>query len=180
MRSFSSIALAIMLCAVSIPAQADDTDPAPSNVRITFSIGYSPGETERSPRSYTLVAPLNGRASTTVGARVPIPTRAEAAGENDDGRAGMVTSYTYQSVGFSTNLDTALVEGGAIRITGFVELSRLRAGEESRGATDHPVVDAIEQRFDVVVDGGAQIRLLEVDEPGSGITIDLDATVLDS
>jgi len=157
------------------PARA----PAGRNVQVTITIGDVEEGAGVVVRKYRMLARDGApRARMLMGWRTPIPTARAAA----DGSADApVTTYVYQNVGLTAQVETRVLEGGHIALDGVIELSAVRAilpGLEV--PANMPIIGTFQQELSVVLDAGKPLRVAEVPDPEGGtLYLELTASVLD-
>jgi hypothetical protein len=175
-RSVSLVAallVALFLTATAAGAQSD----ANYNVRLTFTAGTLDGtkkENKVPAKSLSLVVTSDGPPATLLtGSRVPIPTTEIA---TTDQGVVPVTSYTYQNIGFSAEVEARILPNGWIEVRASVEDSWIEPGTED----DHPVVQTRHQRIGVVLQDGAGLEIARSTDADDRIRwVDVTAEILD-
>lgn len=155
---------------------AGDEQSRPSAIRITLTVEQDQPEDGVAQRTYELLAPLKGNASIVHGDRVPIPVDArEPDQKNQMSRA---TRFSYQDVGFTAKVETRPLEGDRVRLSGYLDISRVRA-DPGRSSMP-PVIETVNQRFDLVLPRSGKVRLLEASTGRSRtISVDLETELLE-
>jgi hypothetical protein len=175
-RSVSLVAallVALFLTATAAGAQSD----ANYNVRLTFTAGVLDGtkKAEKVPaKNLSLVVTSDGPPATLLtGSRVPIPTTEIEATEQG---VVPVTSYVYQNIGFSAEVEARILPNGWIDVRASVEDSWIEPGTED----DHPVVQTRHQRIAVVLQDGSALEIARsTDENDRVRWVDVKAEILD-
>ncbi len=72
-----------------------------------------------------------------------------------------VTSFTYQQVGFSANINVGFNEDGSIELRGRIEDSSLT---ETPAADGRPFIQSMEQSFSLTLLDGEPVKINRVDE----------------
>jgi hypothetical protein len=169
----AALLVVFFLAAMPIGAQSDAT----YNVRVIFTAGKldATKKEEKVPaKSLSLVVTSGGPpASLLTGSRVPIPNTTVHATE--DGVVP-VTSYTYQNIGFSAEVEALILPNGWIQIRANVEDSWIEPGTED----DQPVVETRHQQINVVLQEGEPIEIVRsTDEDDLIRWVDVKADILD-
>lgn len=147
------------------------------NIKITLTVGDVEADTGPTVRRYTLIARDGGSpASLLMGWRTPIPTTTSS----DDGTAP-VTSYVYQNVGMTANIEARLMKDGRMLISGAVEISGARREAMTGGASlQAPTIGTFQQQLNVLLRAGKPLRVAEVPDPEGGtMYLQLEAEILD-
>lgn len=158
-------------------ALADDPANEPADgkktILVTIRLGHeSPGE---DVQSYQLSAVDGGeRAKLVVGSRVPIPTTTFNTSQTVGGNIVPVTSYTYQSIGFSAEVRAWVSGNGNIRLDANIEDSSL--SPDSKGSTQ-PTVTAVQQRIQTILSAGSPLRL-QREGGGRSSYLEIEASVV--
>ena len=151
-RVFSMVcpALVLALAVSGLPAAGAEANPGSApNVRVTFTLGKVEGKDKKTPlKSFALVVLSGDLSSLLTGARVPIPTT-QAADE------GSVTTYTYQNVGLSAQVEAEVVAGGEVQIKANVEHSWI----DPETKNSQPVVETRHQQIRVSLKDGAALEI---------------------
>ncbi len=162
------------LAPVARAAGGDDATSA-TNVFVTIRIG---GEQDGAPiptRSYSLVGVAGDRPISLLGGeRVPIPTtswNAAAAASNP----APVTSFTYQNVGFTAQVEASMLPDGRIRLFGSIENSQLVPTTVSTAGAQ-PQVATFEQHFLVVVESGEPVRVMNAEGTLRTVWFEIEAS----
>jgi len=168
----AALLVALFLTATTAGAQSD----ASYNVRLTFTAGTLDGtkkEDKIPAKSLSLVVTSGGPPATLLtGSRVPIPTTELHSTDED---VVPVTSYTYQNIGFSAEVEALILPNGWIQIRASVEDSWIEPGTE-----DHPVIETRHQRIGVVLQDGAVLEIARsTDEDDRIRWVDVKADILD-
>lgn len=179
MRRSRSMVCAIMAMVLLTPVLAQDSaDSTPAyigpNIKITLTVGdVEAGQTNE--RTYTLLARDGGsRARMLMGWRTPIPTRS---GAGEDGS----TSFTYQNVGMTAELEARLVADGRIIVSGVVEMSGARRDgpEGIQAPANAPIIGTFQQDLNVLLKQGKALRVAEVPDLDEGtLYLEVSAEVL--
>ena len=169
----TALLVALLLPATTVLAQSDAT----YNVRVIFTAGKLDGtkKEEKVPaKSLSLVVTSGGPpASLLTGSRVPIPNT--TVHTTEDGVVP-VTSYTYQNIGFSAEVEALILPNGWIQIRANVEDSWIEPGTED----DQPVVETRHQQINVVLQEGEPIEIVRsTDEDDLIRWVDVEADILD-
>jgi len=163
-------ALVFSLALALVPdAQAQGTD-SNSNVRVTFTLGKIEGKDKKTPvKSFALVVTSGGPPATVLtGARVPIPTT-EATDK------GAVTTYTYQNVGLSADVEAAILGSNEVRVRANVEHSWI----DPETAETQPVVETRHQRVGVVLKDGVALEIARSSDGTDLRYVEVKADILD-
>ena len=161
-------AVALWIPAHEAAAQEDPASAGPeygSNVRITILVGKVLDDGSVNEREYRLVGREGGpRSEMLMGWRTPIPaTQGDAEGDGD------VTSYVYQNVGVSANLEFRAVSPGRFVVLGVLEVSGVREQEVSEdGVPAPPKIGTFQQQLSVVLEEGKMLRVAEMPDPDGG------------
>lgn len=160
--------LGVVAIGLASPAVAEGGGKA-SNVRITVEVGGLQGGKKVSPKTYAMLAPLRGQTSLSSSARVPIPsTQALPAEAKESQAATVISSFTYQDVGISIDLETTGTDESRIGVHGQVDVSLIRSDTGSKPAPKTPpTIGSFRQKIDVTLQEGKPSRLALVDEPGA-------------
>lgn len=175
MRRNAHLVPVIVLVLMGFGATLFAADPAVT-ARLTFTVN---GEAFAGavPSVIELVTTVDGPASVTSGARVPIPLR-RATEEPPSADAGPALSY--QDVGFRSHLRMTLADDGRFRLAGTLEVSRLADGFTAGDIASPPVVMASSHSFDVLLSDGTSRRIVRVAGPqGDRLTVDLGIDLLE-
>jgi hypothetical protein len=146
-----------------------------TNVRITILVGKVLDNGTVQERAFRLVGREGGpRSEMLLGWRTPIP--ASQAGADDDGK----TSYVYQNVGVSANLEFRAAGAGRFSVYGVLEVSGVIEPEvEGTDETRPPTIGTFQQQLSVVLDEGKELRVADMPHPEGGkLFIDLKAETL--
>jgi hypothetical protein len=169
----AALLVVFLLAAAPIAAQSDAT----YNVRVTFTAGTLDGtkQEEKIPdKSLSLVVTSGGPpASLLTGSRVPIPTTSVHTLET---AVVPVTSFTYQNIGFSAEVEALILPNGWVQVRANVEDSWIEPGTEE----DHPVVETRHQRINVVLQESKAIEIVRSTDDDDLIRwVDVEAEILD-
>lgn len=169
------IVLAAVVGTVFPLVASDDEAPGGDNVMITVRILDEKPGGETVDHSYRVLS-LDGRsAELLTGWRYPIPTSEATAAAN----VSEVTSFSYQNVGVSANIDTRIIEQDRIQLRGVVEISDVEPGPTFAGRAA-PKLGTFRHRFHVVLADGASQLISQVPKPGGGsASLELTAQILD-
>ena len=167
-RRWLPFLLALSLAGGAAPLRA--AEPAAGtgrNVRVTIGFGdveQRPGAVKRTYRM--LVRDGGPRTRMLMGWRTPIPTTRAAAESSSD---APVTSYTYQNVGMTAQIEAHVLEGGAIALDVVIELSGPRASLPGlEAAPNMPIIGTFQQELSVVLQEDKPLRVAEVPDPEGG------------
>jgi hypothetical protein len=144
-------ALVLALAVSRLPAAgAEATPDSTSNVRVTFTLGKVEGKDKKTPlKSFALVVTSGGPSATLLtGARVPIPTTQAT-------DAGTATTYTYQNVGLSAEVEAAIGAGSEVQMRATVENSWIDPSTKDT----QPVVETRHQRISVLLKDGVALEI---------------------
>ena len=172
-------AVALWLPAHDAAAQAEPAGAGPdlgSNVRITILVGKVLDDGSVGEREYRLVGREGGpRSEILMGWRTPIPSTHEDADAN-----AKVTSYVYQNVGVSANIEFRAVSPGRFALLGLLEVSGVRESEADVGdSVAPPRIGTYQQQLSVVLEEGKALRVAEMPDPDGGqLYVDLKAETL--
>ena len=124
--------------------------PGPhTNVLVTLDVGSVENGKDVVLKTYEMVLNANGLAvEMATGARIPIPTTTFDTSNAAAGNVVPVTSFTYQQVGFSANINVGFNEDGSIELRGRIEDSSLT---ETPAADGRPFIQSMEQSFSLTL-----------------------------
>jgi hypothetical protein len=172
----AALLAAVLLPATSALAQSD----ANYNVRVTFTAGKLDGAAKKEnkvpAKSLSLVVTSGGPpASLLTGSRVPIPkTTIETTADG----VVPVTSYTYQNIGFSAQVEATILPNGWIQVRADLEDSWIEDGPENDA--DQPVVETRNQQINVILQEGTPIEIVRSTDADDRIRwVDVEAEILD-
>jgi len=110
-----------------------------------------------------------------MGWRTPIPTARAASDTSGD---APVTTYVYQNVGMTAQLETRVLEPGAFLVEGTIELSGARALPGVELPPDMPAIGTFQQELSVRLEDGKPLRVAEVPDPDGGtLYLELEASL---
>ena len=75
----------------------------------------------------------------------------------------MVTSYSYQDVGFLARIDGRIDGDGRVHAEGRIEVSAVESGDATA-----PTIASFSQRFKVFLRDGAEVTLAQAPRPDGG------------
>ena len=177
-RTGFAVLSVLTLLAGARPTLAAEPQPGSArNVQITITTG----NTERRDvpvRSYRLLCREGApRARMMVGWRTPIPT---ARGGAEGGSEKPVTTFVYQNVGVTAQLETRMTSPSSIEVDGVIEISAARGIPGVELPPDMPVIGTFQQELAVVLAPGKPLRVAEVPDPDGGtLYLQLEARVLE-
>jgi hypothetical protein len=169
----AALLVAVFVTATTAAAQSDLS----YNVRLTFTAGTLDGakKADKIPaKSLSLVVTSGGPPATLLtGSRVPIPTTEL---HSTDETVVPVTSYTYQNIGFSAEVEALILPNGWIQVRANVEDSWIEPGTED----EQPVVETRHQQIGVVLQDGAALEIARsTDEDDRIRWVEVKADILD-
>lgn len=177
-RSILALVSVLFLLAPVAPVAAQDAAQAAPpdsarNVLLTIKLGSIVGDDRQTVKEYQLVLAENTRGSRLLsGARVPLQT------EVGDDDADVVTSYTYQNIGFTVTAEVRPAPNGRIALSALLEDSRIR--DDADPTAGPPVVETRQLSVEVVLEDGKLLEITRVegvdDDPGY---VEVRADVLD-
>ncbi len=161
-----ALVLPIVLAAVAPAASAAATPPADRpNVSITLSVGRSGGASGAAEKVYKILGQEGATTRMLVGWRTPIPTRSS----DDKGGETPATSYVYQNVGLTADLDVEALPGDRLLVAGQLEISGAREGQGVAAAGGRPpMIGTYQQALRVVLKNGEKLRVAEGPDPEGG------------
>jgi hypothetical protein len=142
----------------------------PSNVLVTVSVGETGPGKEKSEKSYKLLS-LDGQVSELLtGWRYPIPTSSFNTAAKAGGKPVPVTSFSYQNVGMTVNVETKIVAEGRVRLRGHIEVSGVDSDAPKSDASipAAPKLGTFSHRFDTILADGVSATISSVPHPGGG------------
>jgi hypothetical protein len=181
------VSILLVLCFV-IPAsralahtEGDAADGAyvGPNVQVTITIGDVEEQAGPTVRTYRLIARDGGSATRMMmGWRTPIPTSSAA---DAGGAPASVTSYVYQNVGMTAQVEVRVIGNGRILVTGAIEISGARRNPDVvQAPPGMPLIGTFQQDLNVLLRAGKPLRIAEVPDPEGGtMYLELSAEVLD-
>lgn len=185
-RASAAWMLPVLLAAAApaVIAQSSATPEVRDNVSITLVVGRSGGTAPTNERTYKLVGQDGKPARMLMGWRTPIPTRSSDSKESEG-----ATSYIYQNIGMTADLQTQSVGKGRYMVSGQIEISGTREGTGVAAATaaaaatasgKPPLIGTFNQGLNVVVSTGKKIRIAESPDPEGGtLYLDLRVDILE-
>jgi hypothetical protein len=168
----AALVLPVVLAAVAPAAAGDVAAQAPrANVAITLTIGRAGGAPGFAEKVYRVLGQEGSETRMLMGWRTPIPTRAS----EDKGGDAASTSYVYQNVGVTADLETTAVGSDRLLVTGEIEISGAREGATATPASSGkpPMIATFQQVLHVVLTLGEKLRVAEGPDPDGG-TLYLD------
>lgn len=176
--------LAAMLALVPGIAPAQESGDVPAlpaegpNVGVTITLG-DVEETGTVTRTYRLVARDRSRASMLMGWRTPIPVQRSV----DEVGGNPITSFSYQNVGMSAELEAIVLSPERVNLKGQLELSGKRDGAPQSAATgesEMPLIGTFQQALSVTLRPGTPLRVAEVPDPeGGSLYVEITVEILD-
>ena len=154
------LALAIALPFSGSTVSAEPEAAGPKNVVLTFTLGRTAEAKEVVQKTYDVEVPAQGQARMSTGSRLPLP--AVVANDGEEGRP--VTSFTYQNVGFTAELETRELADGGIALAGLIEDSSV----SGPSGAQPPIIQSFSQRIDATLELGKPVRLCRIEEAGVG------------
>lgn len=170
--------------AASAQAPAVPDASASDNVSITLTVGRVGGTAPAGEKTYKFVGQDGKPARMLMGWRTPIPTRSSDQGQSD----ASATSYVYQNIGMTADLQTRSVGKTRYSVMGQIEISGTRDGAGAAAAAaaaaappgKPPLIGTFNQALNVVVSLGKKVRIAEVPDPeGGSLYIDLRVDLLE-
>jgi hypothetical protein len=174
----SALLLSFVLVTVAAAASEEESAPpaAGSNVAITLTVGRAGGAAGAKEKAYRFVGQDGAVSRILMGWRTPLPTRTA----DDKASDGASTSYIYQNVGVTADLNAQSVGGGRFLVSGQIEVSGSRDAPTVGEAGKPPLIGTFQQALDVVVTNGKKLRIAEGPDPESGtLYIDLRVDLLE-
>jgi len=181
------VSMLVVLC-VTIPASGalahpEDDDAGGAyvgpNVQITITIGHVEEQADPTVRTYRLIARDGGSATRMLmGWRTPIPT---SSATDAGGAPGSLTSYVYQNVGMTAQIEARVIGNGRILVAGAIEISGARRNSDVvQAPPSMPLIGTFQQDLNVLLRASKSLRIAEVPDPEGGtMYLDLVAEVLD-
>jgi len=169
-----ALVLSVVLAAAAPAAGGEVANQAPqANVSITLSVGRAGGTPSQAEKVFKLLGQEGSPTRMLMGWRTPIPTRSS----EDQGGDAETTSYVYQNVGITADLETKAVGGDRLLVTGQVEISGAREGAATTPVGGKPpAIATFQQELRVVLKVGEKLRVAEGPDPDGG-TLYLDLRV---
>jgi hypothetical protein len=173
MRISSAIAAAA-LCAIALPASAQDQKPGPPFYQVRFVIHENSDPSATGVRNYTMIVSSNRKGIFSVGDRVPVAT---AAYEPGSANAGVSTQFTYIDVG--TNIECLVFEAGSkLALQGVINMTTLEKREGKPGvSSSNPIIGQTKLNLDTAVDQGKPTIVAAIDDPLNARKLQVEATV---
>jgi hypothetical protein len=173
MRMSSAIAAAT-LCAIALPAGAQDQKPGPLFYQVRFAIRENSAPSASGVRNYTMILASNRKGVFSVGDRVPVATAAYEAGAAN---AGMSTQFTYIDVG--ANIECLVFEAGSkLALQGVINMTSLEKRERKPGVSSpNPIIGQTKLNLDAAVDLGKPTIVAAIDDPLNTRKLQVEATV---
>jgi Flp pilus assembly secretin CpaC len=166
---------ALILPAGSIFAQEPDGALSGTNVLLTVRLGRLEAGKPTEVQSYNLVVVSGGPSSRLLsGARVPFPSTAEDADDDDGG--GKVT-YVYQNIGFTTEAHAWVLDDGRIKLIATLENSFV---QPSSTKGEPPSVETRQLSVNAILTPGKPMEVTRIEgiRDSSGF-VEIEAKVLD-
>ena len=170
----------LLVPAVHTKAQQDPQATSPGlgpNVMITMTVG-NVDEPGAKVRTYRFLGRDGTAAAMLMGWRMPIPTSHSRSGDDD---TAPVTSYVYQNVGVTAELEIDVLSDGRVLLAGEIEISGTREGTPpEQGATAPPMIGTFQQALNVILREEQPIRVAQVPDPeGKTLYLQVEVDVLD-
>ena len=178
-RLATSLTLIALALAVFPSAQAQEqpTGTIGPNVIVTITVGENEDDGSKPNRSYKMITRSGSSTELLIGWRTPIPTSISDP-DGDDGAD--VTSFVYQNVGMTANIEVRAVGPGTVLLRGEVEISGTREATGEYQPAGAPVIGTFQQRLEVVLKEGTKLRVAEVPDPEGGtLWLEFEVDVLD-
>ena len=160
--------------AAALPAPESASAGAPQpNVAVTLFVGKSGGPTGNDEKKYRMLGQAGSSSRMLMGWRAPIPTRQSAADASEAGS----TSFIYQNIGVSSDLQVDVLSDRRLAVHGQVEISGARGAPLGDLTSSKPtLIGTFQQALRVVVTAGKRVRVAEAPDPEGG-TVHLDIQV---
>jgi hypothetical protein len=173
MRISSAIAAAA-LCAIALPAGAQDQKPGPPFYQVRLAIHENSSPAASGVRNYTMIVASNRKGVFSVGDRVPVATASYQPGSAN---AGMNTQFTYIDVG--ANIECLVFEAGTkLGLQGVINMTTLEKQEGKSGVgSPNPIIGQTKLNLDTAVDLGKPTIVAAIDDPLNSRKIQVEATV---
>ncbi len=171
-----AVLLPVLLASAAPAANAPAAAEVRDNVSITLIVGRVGGTTQPGERTYRFVGQDGKPARVLMGWRTPIPTRASdlKPGESP------ATSYVYQNIGLTADLQTQALGAGRFLVSGQIEISGVRESPELTSCEKPPLIGTFNQALQVVVQSGKKVRIAEGPDPEKGnLYLDLRVDLLE-
>jgi len=149
-----------------------------SNILVTIRLGEMDGAARVPVKTYQLVAQTGGHPVELMsGSRVPIPVTKFQTSTPPDGEIIPITSYVYQNVGFTVEIEVRLTEAGKIELHAEIEDSRVASWGAAPG--EQPVISAGQQNIHALLTAGEPLQILRVDDSETGSSyLEIEADIL--
>jgi hypothetical protein len=170
-----SVAIAaVALCAIAVPAGAQDQKPGPPFYQVRLTIHENSNPAASGARNYTMILASNRKGVFSVGERVPIAT---ASHEPGSANAGMNTQFTYIDVG--ANIECLVFEAGTkLGLQGVINMTTLEKQEGKSGVGNpNPIIGQTKLNLDTAVDLGKPTIVAAIDDPLNSRKVQVEATV---
>lgn len=173
---FALLLLVPMAVATAQPAPERAGGAAQSvapNVTITLFVGKAGGPTGADEKTYRMLGQAGSSTRILMGWRAPIPTRQSAAESSETPS----TSFVYQNIGVSADLQTDLLPDRRLLVQGQIEISGVRGAPLGDLTSAKPaLIGTFQQALRVAVQPGKRVRVAEAPDPDGG-TLHLDLQV---
>ena len=169
MRNTAWTSCVILLLSALLPAAAADAASKTakgSGARIAIEIGRLDADKNSLPKTYEMLAPLQGSSGMEVGTKLALPAGSPRLEDLKEGQSEAST-FSYFNTGLKMNLDTGPADGPGIRLKGRVEVSLVRNEVEARAGTAQPIAGTFVQYLDATFQDGKRKRIALVSEPGA-------------
>jgi hypothetical protein len=173
-RSILLCSLVFVTAIAAAPAPPEGSAPAgvPPNVKVTLFVGKSGGPAASDDKVYRMVGQAGDPIRILMGWRAPIPTR-----QSSSDSAEAATSFIYQNIGVTANLQTDVLANGRLAVHGEIEISGARGAPLAELTSAKPVlIGTFQQALRIVVAPGKRMRVAEGPDPDGG-TLHLDLQV---
>jgi len=171
------------LLTIAMPAHAQgEAKPGAQkvgrNIEITITVGNPTWKDASRTHTYRMLVREDApRARMLMGWRTPIPTARAASDKSGD---APVTTYVYQNVGMTAQMEARMLEPGWFLLEGTVELSGARALPGVELPPDMPAIGTFQQEISVRVQEGKPLRVAEVPDPDGGtLYLQIEASLQD-
>jgi hypothetical protein len=174
-RSVLLCSVLVVTAAAAAPAPPEGSAKAdvPPNVKVTLFVGKSGGPSGSDEKTYKMLGQAGGPTRILMGWRAPIPTRQSSA----EGSDAPATSFVYQNIGVSADLQTDVLPDRRLVVHGQVEISGARGAPLGDVTSSKPtLIGTFQQALRVVVAPGKRVRVAEAPDPDGG-TLHLDIQV---
>ena len=168
----SSVCLVTAVVAAQAPPAGSNTPAATPNVAVTLFVGKTGGPSGNDEKKYRMLGQAGSSSRMLMGWRAPIPTRQSA-----DASEAPSTSFVYQNIGVTADLQTDVLPDRRLAVHGQVEISGARGAPLGDLTSTKPtLIGTFQQALRVVVTPGKRLRVAEAPDPEGG-TVHLDIQV---